>query len=163
MAKLNGIRKIPLVTIKAKREKTLTWERASVRSPEDAYRIGRKLTGDLDREVFGVVNLNTANTINSINIVAIGTIISCLVHPREVFKSAILSNSAAIILFLNHPSGSETVSEDDLVITKKLVEAGTLLGIPVLDHVIIGDKKYLSFREKDLIGSKKNETYVNNL
>jgi len=163
MENVNCISKIPLVTIRTKREKTFTWGKDRVSGPEDAVKIGRKLTADSDREVFGVVNLSTANTINSINIVAIGTISSCLVHPREVFKSAILSNAAAIILFHNHPSGSDSVSEDDLAITKKLVEAGNLLGIPVLDHVIIGDKKYCSFREKDLIGSKKNETYVHNL
>jgi len=95
--------------------------------------------------------------------VAIGTISSCLVHPREVFKSAILSNAAAIVLFHNHPSGSENVSDDDLAITKKLVEAGNLLGIQVLDHVIIGNETYCSFLEKNLIGSGKNETYVHNL
>ncbi|HPD60231.1 MAG TPA: JAB domain-containing protein [Thermodesulfobacteriota bacterium] len=163
MEKLNGIRNISLVTIKAKKEKSLVLEKNTVSGPEDAVKIGRKLTGDSDREVFGVVTLSTANTINSIQIVAIGTISSCLVHPREVFKSAILSNAAAIVLFHNHPSGSENVSDDDLAITKKLVEAGNLLGIQVLDHVIIGNETYCSFLEKNLIGSGKNETYVHNL
>ncbi len=86
------------------------------------------------------MTLNTKNNITGINVVSIGSLNSSLVHPREVFKAAILGNAAAIILAHNHPSGDPSPSPEDLEITRRLVEAGKILGIEVLDHVIIGDR-----------------------
>ena len=76
-----------------------------------------------------------------------GTLDATLVHPREVFKAALLANAAAIVLCHDHPSGEPTPSPDDLQLTRRLVEAGTLLGVDVLDHVIVGDGRYYSFKE----------------
>ena len=76
-----------------------------------------------------------------------GTLDATLVHPREVFKAALLANAAAIVLCHNHPSGESTPSRDDLQLTRRLVEAGTLLGVEVLDHIIVGDARYYSFKQ----------------
>ena len=86
------------------------------------------------------------------NIVSIGTLYSSLVHPREVFKTAILSNAASIILFHNHPSGDPEPSTEDTTITKRIKEAGTLMGIELLDHVIIGSEgRFYSMKEQGII------------
>jgi DNA repair protein RadC len=76
-----------------------------------------------------------------------GTLDATLVHPREVFKAALLSNAASIILTHNHPSGDPTPSPDDHQLTRRLVDAGRLIGVEVLDHIIVGDGRYFSFRE----------------
>ena len=76
-----------------------------------------------------------------------GTLDTTLVHPREVFKAALLANSSAIILCHNHPSGDPCPSPDDVHLTRRLVDAGTLLGVDVLDHIIVGDGRYYSFKE----------------
>jgi DNA repair protein RadC len=74
-----------------------------------------------------------------------------MVHPREVFKAAILSNSASVILFHNHPSGNTSPSKTDVDITERLIEAGRIIGIEVIDHVIVSDVEYLSMKEKNLL------------
>ena len=103
-------------------------------------------------EVFGILNLNTKNKIAGAHIVSRGSLNTTLIHPRETFRQAILNNSASIILFHNHPSGDPTPSREDLDVTKRLVEAGRIIGIEVLDHVVIGDGgKYVRFREKGLM------------
>jgi DNA repair protein RadC len=79
--------------------------------------------------------------------VAVGTLESSLVHPREVFKGALLSSAGSIVIVHNHPSGDPAPSQEDREVTRRLVEAGKLLGVPVLDHVIIGESSYYSFRE----------------
>ncbi len=97
--------------------------------------------------------VNAKNEVNAIEIVSTGTLSSALVHPREIFKAAILSNAHAVILCHNHPSGDPAPSREDREITRRLVEAGMLMGIEVLDHVIIGDHhRYVSFRERGLLG-----------
>lgn len=106
----------------------------------------------LDREVFHCVYLNTKNVILAAPIIAIGTLDSCLVHPREVFKGAVSRSAAAIVACHNHPSGVPEPSGEDIALTKKLKEAGHLLGIKLLDHVIIGEnRKYISLKERGLI------------
>src|SRR3990172_10475472 len=109
-----------------------------INEPKDIAHIIKPLLWDADREHCLVIMLNGKTRITAINTVSIGTLTSSLVHPREVFKPAILTNAASIILAHNHPSGDPTPSEDDLTITKRLKEAGELLGISVLDHIIIG-------------------------
>ena len=111
----------------------------------------RKLLRNIDREVFGVINIDSSNKINSVNFVSVGSLNSTLTHPREVFKSSISANAASVILFHNHPSGRVNYSHDDLEITKLLVKSGEILGITVLDHVIVGDEEFLSFSEEGLI------------
>lgn len=107
----------------------------------------------LKKEVFKIVLLDTKNNVISINNVSVGCLDSTIVHPREVFLDAIKNSSAAIILVHNHPSGEVEPSKDDINITNRIIECGKIIGIKVLDHIIIGDGNYLSFKEKGYIYS----------
>lgn len=100
-----------------------------------------------DREQFLLLCLDSANHIIATNTVSTGSLSASLVHPREVFKAAILGNAASILLVHNHPSGSSKPSSEDGRITARLRDAGELLGIPVLDHVIIGEEDFYSFAD----------------
>lgn len=103
-------------------------------------------------ESFYIFTLDTKNQINGIFEVSRGTLNSSLVHPREVFKRALIQNANCIVLLHNHPSGDPKPSKDDIDTTKRLVKAGDILGIKVLDHVIIGDEfRYISFVEESLM------------
>ena len=106
----------------------------------------------LDREHFAVILVNAKNVFIGINVVSIGHLSGSIVHPREVFKPAIIGNAHAIILAHNHPSGDVTPSQEDKEVTKILVEAGNILKIPVLDHIILGDNgEFYSFRNEGLL------------
>ena len=120
----------------------------SITKPQDIFEIARNYLANADREHFVVMMLSTKNQIIGINTVAIGDLNKCLVHPREVFKPAIIANSASVILLHNHPSGDPTPSREDLEMTKRLKNAGEILGIKVLDHVILGDECYVSLKER---------------
>jgi DNA repair protein RadC len=104
----------------------------------------------LKQEHFLAIHLNTKNRVLAIETISIGTLDSSLVHPREVFRAAIKNSCASLILVHNHPSGEPYPSNEDLNITRRLKESGELLGIPVLDHIIIGGNKYISLREEGL-------------
>ncbi len=141
---------ISKILVSLVKEKVST-KRANISCPQDVFNLGF-LQEELllsDREEFIALHLNAKNTIVSYEIVSIGTLSSSLVHPREVFKAAILSNAASIILCHNHPSGDPDPSKEDLNLTKRLAEAGKLLGIEVLDHVIFGASNYYSLKETD--------------
>jgi len=103
------------------------------------------------RECFGVVYLSTKNRAIHSEIVSIGTLSASIVHPREVFRPAIFHASASIIVVHNHPSGDPTPSSDDIELTKRLAEAGKILGIKLLDHVIVGNGSYVSMKERGVI------------
>lgn len=121
-----------------------------IQSPSDVVKVVRKFIENFsDREVFVVVCLSTKNDIAGINIVSVGTLNSSLVHPREVFKPSLLSNTARLIVAHNHPSGDLEPSKEDIEITNRLAKAGEIMGIEVLDHLIIGDG-YLSMKERNL-------------
>ena len=122
-------------------------------TPLQAAQAAQRLVGtDLDRETFGILLLDARHQVTALHVVSVGSLNGSIVHPREVFKAAILGNVAALILFHNHPSGELTPSAEDRAITKRLMEAGKLLGISVLDHLILGDQgDYASFQEKGWI------------
>src|SRR5690606_34740273 len=114
-----------------------------------------------DREHFVVLLLDTQNQIIGIHTVTVGTLDASLIHPREVFKSAILANAASIILAHNHPSGDPAPSAEDRSVTRLLTEAGVTIGIEVLDHVIVGDGlRYHSFREAGTMESTSRSGVV---
>ena len=119
------------------------------KSPEEAYKAITTITNVQEeaQEVFGILILNTKNKIVAVHEISRGTLNSSLLHPREVFKPAVLHNAAAIICFHNHPSGDKTPSEMDINITNRLVEAGDILGIEILDHIIVTDNGYASLKE----------------
>ena len=104
-----------------------------------------------DREHFIAIYLDRKGKVNATSIISIGGLSSSLVHPREVFKLAILTSSASIILVHNHPSGDPEPSPEDIEITNKLVEASKIMGIRILDHIIIGHGRYISLRAKGAI------------
>ena len=121
-------------------------ERPSIRcSAEAAELFARKVKGRVER--FAVVSLDARNRPIGVDVVAQGTANTCAVHPRDVFGCAVRRNAIAVILCHNHPSGSPAPSPEDEALTARLVEAGKLLGVQVLDHVIVGDPDYASFRD----------------
>lgn len=123
---------------------------SSLRSPADIYRSCRDLQ-DADRERFLVLHLDPGLRLVAREEVAVGTLDRTLLTSREVFKGAILANSAAIVLVHNHPSGDPSPSAEDIRITRYLVEVGRWLGIPVLDHVIVGRDDFESLSAQDLL------------
>jgi DNA repair protein RadC len=116
-------------------------------TPRDSAAILVPLLQHEPSEVFAILCLSTKRRVIAFHEVSRGSLDSTLVHPREVFKAAILANAGAIIICHSHPSGDPTPSPDDLHLTRQLAAAGTLLGIEVLDHIIVGDGRYVSFRE----------------
>jgi DNA repair protein RadC len=121
----------------------------NIKMPYDIYRIikDKFKIASLTEEMFGIICLDTKNKIVGAFEVSRGCLDSTMVHPREVFKRAMLVNSARIILFHNHPSEEVMPSLDDINITKRLVECGKLLGINIMDHIIVSESNYLSFKE----------------
>ena len=149
---LNLLESISVVSLKLVREKDSYYGSNFIKNPGDLAQIAKKFLGQADREVFLAVNMSTANTVNSIHVVSVGTLDRTITHPREVFKAAILSNAANIALAHNHPSGELNPSQEDIAMTKQLAQAGEILGIKVLDHVIVAGDRYLSFLEQKIGG-----------
>ena len=126
-------------------------ERCQIKSPEDvAARYGPHMR-DLRIEIFKVVLLNTANIIIGDYTISEGGLAASIVEPRAVFLKAILDNAASIICLHNHPSGNTEPSREDIRVTRQLVEAGQIMGIPIHDHIIIAGKKYTSLAERGLM------------
>jgi DNA repair protein RadC len=126
-------------------------ERGRVRGARDVYDRCAPGLRDLRREEFRILLLNTQHAVTRELVVTVGTLDTSVVHPREVFRQAVLESAAAIILVHNHPSGDPTPSPEDRTVTAQLVSAGRTLGIPVLDHVVVGDGCYVSFVEAGLL------------
>lgn len=145
---------INVYKVKMVKEDTIKYGDTAMRSPDEVAQLARDVMGlhEAAEENFVIVCLNTKNKIAGIHTVSIGTLNSSLVHPREVFKAAILNNASGIILLHNHPSGDPEPSREDIETTQRLITAGTILGIKVLDHIVIGDyQRYISFREQGLM------------
>ena len=122
-----------------------------ITSPQDVAEMFIPLLRDELKEKFMIVCLNSANKIIANEIISVGNLNSSVVHPREVFKTAIDHSSASIILLHNHPSGNPEPSNEDISVTKKIVESGKILHIPVFDHIIIAGNSFTSFVERRLI------------
>lgn len=122
-----------------------------IKDPQSVVKAIRASIKDKAKEHFKLILLNSRNKIIGISTVSIGSLNASIVHPREVFKDAIMHNAHSVILVHNHPSGDPEPSEDDLVITKRLVEAGKILGIEVIDYIIVTKNSYFSFKDKNLL------------
>jgi len=143
---------IPIYRVTLVREGRLPYAEERIRSSAIASTILHSYLADVDREHFVVLLLDQKNRVIGIHTVSIGSLTASVVHPREVFKVAILANAAAIIAGHNHPSGDPQPSREDRALTTRLVEAGKLLGINVLDHIIIGGEgRYFSFGDENLL------------
>ena len=139
--------RVPAYKVQLVRETSVTMpERLT--SPDKVAKACVDYLGNYDREHFIVILLNTKARIIGVNTVSIGSLNASIVHPREVFKPAVILGAASVILVHNHPSGDPSPSQEDLEVTKRLADAGRILGITVLDHLIIGDNCYFSFKER---------------
>lgn len=123
-------------------------DRYVIRSPKDGADYVMEEMRNLNQEHFIVLFLNTKNQIIHRQTVFIGSLNASIVHPREIFREAVKRSSASIICVHNHPSGDPTPSQEDIQVTRRLVESGKMIGIELLDHLIIGDRKFVSLKEK---------------
>lgn len=132
-----------------RRISTLTYDdRYTIRSPEDGANYVMHDMRFLSQEHFVCLYLNTKNQVLHKQTIFIGSLNASIVHPREVFKEAFRRSAASIICIHNHPSGDPTPSREDIEVTKRLAESGKIIGIEVLDHLIIGENKFVSLKEK---------------
>lgn len=124
-----------------------------ITKPEDAVALIGEYLCEFDKEVLCVINLKADGTPINCHFASMGAVDQSMAHPREIFKSSILSNAAKMILLHNHPSSKLTPSQSDSVVTDKLVKLGEMMGIPVVDHVIVGgdNSQYFSFKEKNIL------------
>lgn len=125
--------------------------RYSIKSPQSLVNAIRKGIQEKAKEHFKLVLLNTRNKIIGISTISIGTLNASLVHPREVFRDAIVHSASSIILVHNHPSDDPDPSDDDVTLTRRLAEAGRLMGIEVIDHIIVTGHGYTSFKERGIL------------
>jgi DNA repair protein RadC len=157
LRKINGIGRVKAIQLKAVMELSkriasfYDTNRIVLNATADVARVFMEEMRHLDREVFKTVMVNTKNQIIKQRNVSVGSLSASIVHPREVFSEVLKIGCAAVIFVHNHPSGDPTPSVDDVDTTRRLVNAGDILGIKVLDHVIIGNGVYVSFKEKGLL------------
>ena len=153
---VNGIGPAKAAEIKAAIELGRRYQKpslagASFCSSQDVASFYQPRMKDLKRETFRCALLDTKNKIIREEIVSIGSLSASIVHPRDTFKAAIRESAAAVIFIHNHPSGDIRPSQEDILLTRRLVQAGDVLGIQVLDHIIIGDNEHFSFRDNGMI------------
>lgn len=157
ISKIKGIGQVKAVTIVAAIELgkrlngVVSAERVIIRSPQDAVNLLMARLRYETREHFIILLLSTKNHVLATPTISIGSLNASIVHPRELFREVINHSAASVILAHNHPSGDPTPSQEDIGLTRKLIDAGKILEIPVLDHIIIGDNKYVSLKEKGII------------
>lgn len=140
---------VNLVTLKLVRADLIDAP-AQLRSPNDVYAMLRPHFADVDRETFVVICLDTKNRVLAVNVAFTGTLDSCSITLREVYKAAVVVGAASIVVSHNHPSGDPTPSPEDVALTRSIVEAGRLLDIDLLDHIVLGNNAFVSLREKGL-------------
>jgi DNA repair protein RadC len=129
-------------------------DRPRLRTPRDVAEHLLPQYGSQRVEQFGIVMLDTKHRLIRVKLLSVGSLDTTVVHPREVFREAAAASAAAIVLFHNHPSGDPTPSGDDLVLTSRMVSAGIVMGIDVVDHVILADQRYYSLVESGRIGAR---------
>lgn len=126
-------------------------------NPESAIAVVGELLCEMDREVVCIINLKSDGTPINCNFASMGAINQAIAEPREIFKSAVLSNAASMIMVHNHPSGNLEPSKEDTMITDRILKMSAYMGIPLIDHVIVGgdNTRYFSFKEKELLKTLK--------
>jgi DNA repair protein RadC len=126
-------------------------ERVQVTSPRAVAELLLPLYGNRPVEQFGVVLLDTKHRVMRTTVVTVGTLDATIVHPREIFREAAAAGAAAIVVFHNHPSGDPEPSKDDVALTRRLIAAGELMGIDVIDHIVLANVGYCSMKEEGLL------------
>jgi DNA repair protein RadC len=156
--RLEPIHYVPVYRVQLVHDAAVSIPLPQLRTSQDSATLFRRYLGPVDREHFLVALLDRKNRVIGLNIVAIGSLTAAVVHPREVFNPAILANAAALVLCHNHPSGDVQPSQEDRTLTRRLVEAGKLLGMEVLDHIILGDgtTTYFSFADAGILHKEKD-------
>ncbi|MGE7913246.1 JAB domain-containing protein [Lysinibacillus xylanilyticus] len=144
---MQSSKRVDIVSVKLVKESSMLYKNRRIRSPQDCYDIFKGFLGEVDREYFVVMCLDVKNQPTNITVAHIGSLNLSIVHPREVLKTAILSNAASIICCHPHPSGDPTPSKEDIEVTKRLVEAGLIIGVEMIDHIVLGDDSYVSMKE----------------
>lgn len=135
----------------SKRISTLRIEKIKISSPSDAAVLMMEEMRYYKKEYFKIILLDTKNNIKKVCEISVGSLNSSIVHPREVFSEAVVNSASSIILVHNHPSGESEPSREDIALTNRLDECGKILGVKVLDHIIIGDGVFYSFKEEGLL------------
>lgn len=150
---INDVKAAQLIAVAelSKRISTLKIEKIKISSPGDAAVVLMEEMRYYKKEYFKIILLDTKNNIKKISEISVGSLNSSIVHPREVFSEAVVNSASSIILVHNHPSGESEPSREDIALTNRLDECGKILGIKVLDHIIIGDGVFYSFKEEGLL------------
>lgn len=146
------MKRLSIYSVKQIKEKGALYEldHKFVRSPEDMVHVVNEVL-DLSNdaaEKFGILTLTTKNEVAGVHVLSMGSLNASIIHPREVFKAAILNNASSIVCFHNHPSGDPAPSQEDIMVTKRLLKASEIIGIDLLDHVVFGDGRFCSLKEK---------------
>ena len=153
--KKDRLKNVDIVRVMLVKDVDSSYRMKPIKGPNDVTSVVKKFLADEDREIFIAINLDHSLKINNIHVISVGSLTQTTVHPREVFKAAILSNASHIVLAHNHPSGNPDPSDEDRLITSRLIESGRLLGIEVVDHIIVGDGKYSCLFEYEDKNGKK--------
>ena len=147
-----GLKRIQVVSVQMVKEKNVYYASKSINCPKDGADILRQFIGNADRELFVVACLDIKNQVMSLTVAHMGSLNASIVHPREVFKTAILSNAASILVAHNHPSGNPDPSPEDIEVAHRLQKCGDLLGIELIDALTIGEEgRYVSLKERNLL------------
>lgn len=151
-------KKLEVVSIRLVEEQPLM-SSVPIRTPSDAVQLLGEHMCSLDREVLCVINLRSDGKPVCCNFVSMGAVNESVAHPREILKSAILSNAASMIMIHNHPSGNLTPSKADTIVTARMLKTCELIGIPLIDHIIVGgnNEQYFSFHEKEMLDFEHNK------
>lgn len=143
--------RINVVSVKMVKEKGMLVESNIMNSPQKMYGLGKQLLDGADREKLYLLVMDTKLKINAVELVSMGGLTSSTVDMKMLFKTALLANGAGIAVIHNHPSGVSKPSKNDVEITKRIMQGCEILGLRFVDHMIIGDNEYTSFREESLI------------
>lgn len=146
---------VSIVRLQMVKESRHLYGMGAVSEPGEAARMVRLLFEGADRELLVVLSMDQRNKPVAAEVVAVGGLSECVVDIRNLFKHAILANAAGIFLFHSHPSGEAVPSREDRAVTERASQAGEILGIPLVDHIILGDGQYFSFREERLQGGQE--------
>jgi DNA repair protein RadC len=157
LSRIRGIGLAKACQIKAAFELANRWDNSAggekktvVATPEEAYSELRGKARDQKKEHFWAILLNTRNQVIRSSEISVGSLDTSIVHPRELFKEAIAASASSVIVAHNHPSGNPEASQDDIRLTRRLVEAGSIMGIEIVDHIIIGEGKFISMKREGL-------------